>query len=88
VGAAPYTPSSVDELIVKLRAIARNPITSTVQELGSFLEYYPAIVGCDVAAELMEVHPYLADVYSIGDPVIGVATTFGGKDCATCQSVS
>ena len=34
---------------------------------------YPAILGCDVAGDIVEVHPSLAGVYRIGDRVVGAA---------------
>lgn len=83
---APYTSPSVNELIVKTKAIALNPADVAVQKLGILLEDYPAILGCDVAGEVVEIHPSLADVYHVGDRVIGVASCLDRKDGSYCYS--
>ena len=84
VDSAPYTSPSANELVIKTKAIALNPADVVVQRLGILLEDYPAILGCDVAGQVVEVHSSLADVYNIGDRVIGVAACLdrkGGKYC-------
>ncbi|MCJ1397346.1 hypothetical protein MMC11_000538 [Xylographa trunciseda] len=86
VDSAPYTPPSADELVIKTKAIALNPADVAVQKLGILVKDYPAILGCDVAGEVVEVHPSLAGVYSIGDRVIGAATCMQRKDGAYCYS--
>ncbi len=86
VDSAPYTSPSADELVIKTKAIALNPADIVVQKLGILLKDYPAILGCDVAGEVVEVHPSLADVYSVGDRVIGAATCLHRKDGAYCYS--
>ena len=86
VGSAPYTSPSDKELVIITKAIAFNPADVVVQKLGILLEDYPAILGCDVAGEVVEVHPSLADVYSIGDRVIGAASCLSRKDGTYCYS--
>jgi len=86
VDSAPYTSPSANELVIKTKAIALNPADVVVQKLGILLQDYPAILGCDVAGEVVEVHPSLADVYSIGDRVIGAATCLKRKDGTYCYS--
>ena len=66
VDSAPYTSPLADELVIKTKAIALNPSDVVVQKLGILLEDYPAILGCDVAGEVVEVHSSLADAYNIG----------------------
>jgi NADPH:quinone reductase-like Zn-dependent oxidoreductase len=86
VDSAPYTSPSANELVIKTKAIALNPADVVVQKLGILLKDYPAILGCDVAGEVVGVHPSLADVYSIGDRVIGAATCLNRKDGTYCYS--
>ena len=86
VDSAPYTSPSANELVIKTKAIALNPADVVVQKLGILLQDYPAILGCDVAGEVVEVHPSLANVYSIGDRVIGAANCLQRKDDAYCYS--
>ena len=86
VDSAPYTSPSAKELVIKTKAIALNPADIVVQKLGILSEDYPAILGCDVAGEVVEVHPSLADVYSISDRVIGAASCLNRKDSTYCYS--
>ena len=86
VDAAPYTPPSANELVVKTKAIALNPADVAVQKLGILVQDYPAIVGCDVAGEVVEAHPSLSDVYGVGDRVIGAASCMHRKDGTYCYS--
>jgi NADPH:quinone reductase-like Zn-dependent oxidoreductase len=86
VDSAPYTPPSTNELVIKTKAIALNPADVAVQKLGIILKEYPAILGCDVAGEVVEVHPSLSDIYSIGDRVIGAASCMDRKDGVYCYS--
>jgi NADPH:quinone reductase-like Zn-dependent oxidoreductase len=86
VDSAPYTSPSTNELVIKTKAIALNPADGAVQRLGILLKDYPAILGCDVAGEVVEVHPSLADVYHVGDRVIGAASCLNRKEDKYCYS--
>jgi NADPH:quinone reductase-like Zn-dependent oxidoreductase len=86
VDSAPYTSPSNNELVIKTAAIALNPADVAIQNLGILLNDYPAILGCDVAGEVVEVGPSMADVYSIGDRVIGAANCLNRKDGVYCYS--
>jgi NADPH:quinone reductase-like Zn-dependent oxidoreductase len=86
VDAAPYTSPSANELVIKTKAIALNPADVVVQKRGILVKDYPAILGCDVAGEVVEVHPSLADVYNIGDRVIGATACLDRKDGKYCYS--
>lgn len=86
VDSAPYTPPSTDEVVIKTKAIAINPADVVLQKLGVLLTDYPAILGCDVAGEVVEVHPSLDNVYSIGDRVIGRGGPLVRKDGRYCYS--
>lgn len=80
VDSAPYTRPSANELVIKTKAVAINPADVAVQKLGIIVEDFPAILGCDVAGEVTEVHPSLADTYHVGDRVLGAASCFHRKD--------
>lgn len=67
---APYTAASDNEIVIKVKAMAINPADVKIQQMGMLITDYPAILGCDVAGEVIEVGPSLADVYNVGDRVI------------------
>ncbi|KAL6910039.1 GroES-like protein [Trichoderma evansii] len=70
VKTAPYTAASDKEIVIKVKAMAINPADVKIQQMGILITDYPAILGCDVAGEVIEVGPSLADVYNVGDRVI------------------
>ncbi|PIG79926.1 zinc binding dehydrogenase [Aspergillus arachidicola] len=86
VDVAPYTIPSANELVIKTKAVAVNPADVGIQKLGILLNDYPAILGCDVAGDVVEVHPTLAEVYTPGDRVIGAASPLKRKDGKYCYS--
>ncbi|MCJ1382906.1 hypothetical protein MMC17_006019 [Xylographa soralifera] len=86
VDSAPYTSPSANELVIKTKAIALNPADVVIQKLGILLQDYPAILGWDAAGEVVEVDPSLADVYTIGDRVIGAATRINQKAGTYCYA--
>ena len=75
VGPAPYTPPAADEVVVRVRAIAVNPIDG----LPGFLYRvvlpwltFPAVVGSDVAGEVVEAGSGVTRLRP-GDRVVGHA---------------
>lgn len=86
VDTAPYTAPSEDELVIRTKAIAINPADYLIQQLGILIQDYPAILGCDVAGEVVECHPSLAATFSVGDRVIGSASCLQRKDGVYCYS--
>ncbi|MCJ1416039.1 hypothetical protein MMC32_002374 [Xylographa parallela] len=86
VDTAPYTPPSAHELVIQTQAVALNPADVAIQKLGIILHAYPAILGCDVAGEVVEVGASLADAYAVGDRVLGAATCMKRKDGAYCYA--
>jgi len=86
VEAAPYTPPSVNEIVIKTKAIAINPSDVKIQKMGILITAFPAILGCDAAGEVVEVHPSLAGVYSIGDRVISSTNCLEQRDGTYCYS--
>ena len=58
VGPAPYTAPRADEIVVRARAVAVNPMDRLQQTLGDIFTpwmAYPFVVGSDVAGEVVEV---------------------------------
>jgi NADPH:quinone reductase-like Zn-dependent oxidoreductase len=55
VGAAPKPTPGPAEIVVKNAAIAINPLDTHMQDVGVFVQQWPAIIGCDVAGEVYEV---------------------------------
>jgi NADPH:quinone reductase-like Zn-dependent oxidoreductase len=76
---APYTHPNDDELVVRTAALAFNPVDAMIQRLAPpmFGIVYPAVVGCDVAGEVVEVGSSVT-AYSVGDRVLGMASGFYG----------
>ncbi|KAL3483763.1 chaperonin 10-like protein [Aspergillus germanicus] len=72
VGEAPMPTPGPGEIVVKNAAIAINPLDNHMQDVGVFVQQWPAIIGCDVAGEVYEVG---ADVtrFKKGDRVTGHA---------------
>lgn len=83
---APYTAASGNEIVIKVKAIAINPADFKIQQMGILITEYPAILGCDVAGEVIEVDPSLVDVYNVGDRVIGQTSCLERKNNIYCYS--
>ncbi|MCJ1434117.1 hypothetical protein MMC27_003483 [Xylographa pallens] len=86
VDAAPYTPPSAHELVIRTKVVALNPADVVIQKRGILLQAFPAILGFDVAGEVVEVGSSLADAYAVGDRVIGAGTCLQRKDGAYCYA--
>lgn len=86
VNTAPYTSPVTNELVIRTKAIALNPADVVVQQLGILLTQYPAILGCDVAGEVVEVDSSLSDMYQVGDRVTGSASCLNLRDGNYCYS--
>lgn len=82
VSTAPYSPPSAGEIVVKTLAVAINPADMVIQARGILLaeESYPAILGCDIAGEVVEVGESLAGKYRVGDRVIAQTGPLSTKD--------
>ena len=75
--AAPYPTPSENEIVVHNRAIAINPADWAMQMLGQALfptMKFPAIIGEDVAGEIVEVGSGVTG-FKIGDRVVGHTST-------------
>jgi NADPH:quinone reductase-like Zn-dependent oxidoreductase len=72
---APYTEPAADEIVVRNRAIAVNPVDWALQYMGGMLFNwikYPFILGSDVAGEVVAVGSGVAHV-KLGDRVLAMA---------------
>ena len=82
---APYTPPKENQVVIRVRAVAINPVDWAVQvqgtDLFSFLQY-PLILGNDVAGEIYEVGSghEAQDHFKPGDRVIGQCMNVVGKN--------
>ncbi|KAJ0420206.1 chaperonin 10-like protein [Aspergillus carlsbadensis] len=74
---APYTPPGDNEIVIRNSAIALNLVDFARQDMGASLfawTTYPAILGIDVAGEVVEVGASAASRFKIGDRVVGLAS--------------
>jgi len=83
VKSAPYTSPGENEVLIKSGAVAINPVDWAIQARGSSLfswVQYPAVLGEDVAGEVIEVGSGVSR-FKVGDRVLGFVTnqTSGGK---------
>jgi NADPH:quinone reductase-like Zn-dependent oxidoreductase len=72
---APYVSPGPDEIVVKVHAIAINPIDRLKQELGDMLYghiKYPFILGLDVAGEVFDLGRNVTQ-FKVGDRVVAFA---------------
>jgi NADPH:quinone reductase-like Zn-dependent oxidoreductase len=74
---APYTPPGDNEIVIRNRAIALNLVDYARQVMGADLfawTSYPAILGTDVAGEVVEVSAGASSRFKIGDRVVGLGS--------------
>jgi Alcohol dehydrogenase GroES-like domain len=75
VGPAPYTPPAADEVVVRVRAVAVNPVDG-LPGYGYRLILpwltFPAVIGGDIAGEVVEAGPNVTRLRP-GDRVLGQA---------------
>lgn len=73
---APYTSPRANEIVVKNHAVAINPVDAYIQARGDKIFdwiTYPAIIGVDLAGEVVEVGTEALSRFKIGDRVLGAA---------------
>ncbi|MCJ1381425.1 hypothetical protein MMC17_004535 [Xylographa soralifera] len=61
IKSAPYTSPREDEIVVKNHAMAINPVDWVVQAVDLFKMSYPAILGMDLAGEVVETYTVVLD---------------------------
>lgn len=69
---APYPTLEPGQVIIKNAAVAINPIDWKMQDFGVFVQSWPAILGCDVAGEVVEVGDGVTNIKK-GQRVLGHA---------------
>jgi NADPH:quinone reductase-like Zn-dependent oxidoreductase len=59
IAPAPYPSADVgpEDVVIKVHAVAINPVDALQQSLGILIKEYPFIGGCDVAGEIVSLHP-------------------------------
>jgi len=75
VGPAPYTAPGANEIVVRVRAVAVNPMDRLQQTMGDIFTpwtTYPFVVGSDVAGDVVEVGAGVTR-FRVGDRVVGFA---------------
>ena len=75
VGEAPIDPPDTNEVLVKIHAVAVNPVDHYRQNAGMFITSYPWIVGCDGAGIVEQVGTAVTHVKP-GDRVTVLADEF------------
>ncbi|KAI1849125.1 hypothetical protein JX266_005086 [Neoarthrinium moseri] len=78
IKSAPMGAPGEHQILVKNHAIAVNPIDGKLQSLAIYPMEYPAILGQDVAGEIVAVGPGVTR-FKTGDRVLGTAAGFGTK---------
>ncbi|KAK7995336.1 hypothetical protein PG990_014109 [Apiospora arundinis] len=77
VSEAPMPVAGPDEVVVRTHAIALNPVDWFIQAMGIIVpaEAYPAVIGCDLAGEVVSVGANVAAAgqFAKGDRVCGLA---------------
>lgn len=71
---APLPSAGPGEIVVKNAAVALNPLDNHMQDVGVFVQAFPAILGCDVAGEVYQVGPGV-ERFKPGDRVVGSVLT-------------
>ncbi|KAK3725941.1 hypothetical protein LTR37_000089 [Vermiconidia calcicola] len=65
VGDAPLPEPKENQITIRVRAVAINPVDYVMQAAGALLEKYPSITGCDAAGEVTSIGS------AVGDRVAG-----------------
>lgn len=75
LGVAPYTAPRADEIVVRVRAVAVNPMDRLQQTMGDIFTpwiKYPFVAGSDMAGEIVEIGSAVTR-FAVGDRVVGYA---------------
>lgn len=81
VKSAPYSSPGEHQIVIKSAAVAINPVDWAQQNFGEdlFPQFtYPAIIGSDVAGEVVEVGSAVSR-FNRGDRVVGLCPNFAAK---------
>ena len=88
VASAPYTQPGENQLVIRARAVAINPVDWAKQIMGSgMLGYikYPFVLGSDVAGEVVELGPGVTR-FKVGDRVLGHAAGMDPRSAKAAES--
>jgi NADPH:quinone reductase-like Zn-dependent oxidoreductase len=55
VDQAPMPTPDADQIVIKNKAVAVNPVDWKIQDSGYFIKNYPNVLGTDVAGEVYQV---------------------------------
>ncbi|KAK7959578.1 uncharacterized protein PG986_004432 [Apiospora aurea] len=80
---APMPVPGPDEVVIRTRAVAVNPVDWFIQALGVIVPAdggYPAVLGCDLAGEVVSAGAHAASSFVPGDRVCGLAGAHGAGD--------
>lgn len=77
VGEAPFPDCSDEELVIRNHVVAINPVDWKIQSSDGFSLQYPAILGEDVAGEVVQVGSNLNNKFQIGHRVIAHSSGLG-----------
>ncbi|KAH7125542.1 chaperonin 10-like protein [Dendryphion nanum] len=87
IQSAPYTRPSKNEIVIRARAIAVNPVDKAKQAMGSNMFpwiKYPFVIGDDVAGDVVEVGPGVTR-FKVGDRVLGNAVGIDKRSNRSCE---
>ncbi|MCJ1370447.1 hypothetical protein MMC20_001660 [Loxospora ochrophaea] len=73
---AAYVPPLANELVVKNGAVAINPVDWGLQTMAFMPLHYPAVLGFDLAGEVVEVGSAVSSDFRVGDRVLGSALSY------------
>ena len=81
IKSAEYTAPGANEIVVKNAALGINPIDWKMQDLARFPLNYPAVLGADLAGEVVEVGSAITR-FKAGDRVVGYGSFIATKNTA------
>ncbi|KAJ7443149.1 chaperonin 10-like protein, partial [Mycena latifolia] len=81
LGTCPVPTPGPGDLLIKVHAAGLNPVDWKIQAYGVFVEDYPAVVGTDVAGEVVAVGEGV-EGWSQGDRVFFQGSYNDGRSCA------
>ncbi|KAF2258387.1 zinc-binding oxidoreductase CipB [Lojkania enalia] len=87
IKSAPYTPPGKNEIVVKVRAVALNPVDYMIQTMGKMIAswvQYPFIMGDDVAGEVVQVGLGVTR-FQPDDRVVGHAVSMDKRSNRSCE---
>jgi len=74
-----------DHLVIKVAAVAINPVDFLEQDYDIFARAYPTILGCDIAGTIFDINvddAVNAARFKEGDRVMGLANAIGNRNAA------